>query len=154
MQPAALPTRIATIDKRIKASLIDHLQMLVVCILFSLVFGKKEEGLKYTVEGNIVALPFIWWMLYFVVFEWLLQGTIGKRVMGLKLATTEGGSISLLKAIQRRLLDPIELWGTLGVIGLLKMHQSPYKQRLGDEWAGTVVTLQDDKNHPPQPYGI
>lgn len=79
-------------------------------------------------------------LVYPALMEGLWDGrTLGKAVAGLRVVRTDGGPIGFRHAVVRAGFGLIEVWVTLGSVGLTAMLLSPREQRLGDMAAGTLV---------------
>lgn len=79
-------------------------------------------------------------LAYPVVSEALWRGrTLGKLIVGLRVARADGGPVGLRESAVRGALGLLEVWGTLGSLGLITIILSGREQRLGDIAAGTVV---------------
>lgn len=78
-------------------------------------------------------------LLYFIVLEASpLRGTLGKRVLGLRVSDMEGQRISLLRSLIRTLVKTFISFPML-MIGVLMVAFTPRKQGLHDMVAGTLV---------------
>lgn len=80
-------------------------------------------------------------LLYFLLCEAFLGGTLGKGVMGLRIVNSAGQSPGLLRALARTLLRPIDAFpGVIPyLLGAVLVANSRTKQRLGDRVGGTYV---------------
>jgi len=65
--------------------------------------------------------------------------TLGKALMKLRVVRSDGAPIQLRHAAARGALGLIEVWATLGFVGLVGIVVSKRSQRLGDIVAGTLV---------------
>jgi uncharacterized RDD family membrane protein YckC len=65
--------------------------------------------------------------------------TLGKAIMRLRVVRTDGAPIALTQATARGALGLVDVWFTLGFLGLVSMVVSKRSQRLGDLVAGTLV---------------
>jgi hypothetical protein len=70
--------------------------------------------------------------------EGLHGGTIGKKVCGITVVSEDGTSVGLLAGLKRSLGFLVDQFA-LGLVGVHKILNSPLQQRVGDEWAGTMV---------------
>ena len=77
------------------------------------------------------------YLLYFGAFQGVTGWTWGKLLVGIRLVNAEGATPGPGPAIRRSLTLFVEV---LGVIGLLAVLSSPWRQRAGDRWADTYVT--------------
>lgn len=76
-------------------------------------------------------------LLYHAVMEGFSGSTIGKRLLGLKVVNTEGNHIRFPAALIRSAAFFID--GLFfGLVAYSSMNP-PWQQRLGDQWAHTVV---------------
>jgi uncharacterized RDD family membrane protein YckC len=65
--------------------------------------------------------------------------TLGKAMMKLRVVRADGAPIGLIQATARGALGLVDVWFTLGFVGLVGMLVSKRSQRLGDLVAGTLV---------------
>jgi len=110
----------------------------LVAYVFSVisVFDYLDIRLSTTLLLLFVALPF---MLYQPVCEWLTGGqTLGKFLLKMRVARSDGGRASLGDVLLRWLLLPIDLM-FCGAVAAFSMLVTPRRQRLGDLAAGTMV---------------
>ena len=160
-QAIAVPPGLTTdglLPRRYLARAIDSIA--IVAVLFGVFFAlgliiPKEVN---PVLGTVLTLGLylVIWIGYGAVLEsspW--QATIGKRVTGLKVYSSEGGRIAFSRALGRNLvkdgpfflMTPLPggqllcvLW--LGV-HLLVMHRSPVYQAIHDRFAHTWVAAPE-----------
>jgi uncharacterized RDD family membrane protein YckC len=77
---------------------------------------------------------------YFNLFEWLWNGqTPGKRVLGLRVIRFNGAPVSWTDIFLRNLARPLDVFLTMGLVGLTMIFLSKRAQRLGDVMAQTIV---------------
>lgn len=121
--------------KRSVATIIDYTIFMVFLIWFSVTYGEPVED-GYSVKGIKGLIIPIVWLAYFPITEWIAGGkTLGKLLIGLSVVTERGNPISFTQALKRHILDMIDL----GIVGLVVIVNSPKHQRLGDQWAKTLV---------------
>jgi uncharacterized RDD family membrane protein YckC len=77
--------------------------------------------------------------LYFVLFEGLAGATPGKKVLGLRVVTVDGGRVGLGRALARNLLRAVDSLPALGIFAAVLISSSPERARFGDRLAGTRV---------------
>jgi uncharacterized RDD family membrane protein YckC len=65
--------------------------------------------------------------------------TLGKAVMKLRVVRADGAPIGLIQASARGALGLVDVWFTIGFVGLVSMLVSKRSQRLGDLVGGTLV---------------
>ena len=99
----------------------------------------STSGAGFGLEGAPALLWFLIAMAYYVVMEVTSGGTIGKKVMGLKVVMAGGGgAISWQASIIRNLLRIVDgLFFYL--VGAIVIWVSKSRQRLGDMAAKTLV---------------
>lgn len=132
------------INDRIFAAILDYALFFVFTFFYVRIFGEKISEGTYTVRGPLSALPLFFWFLYFVVLEKIMHGTFGKQMLGLKVISMDGSSISFVQVLKRRLSDFIDFWWCLGLVGIILVKNTQYHQRLGDIWAKTIVVGKND----------
>jgi uncharacterized RDD family membrane protein YckC len=77
---------------------------------------------------------------YGIVLEWRWHGqTIGKRVVGLRVADAQGLRLQLSQVVLRNLLRLVDMLPAVYLVGGLACFFSRKCQRLGDLAAGTIV---------------
>jgi uncharacterized RDD family membrane protein YckC len=89
---------------------------------------------------------------YPVAFETMSRGrSLGKLALGLRVVGDDGGPERFRQALFRGLAGVVELWMTFGAIALVSSLISVRGKRLGDVFAGTIVTGERgaSRGHPP-----
>lgn len=128
------------ISKRFSATLIDYTPQFIFFFWYIYNFGEPNDEGGYSVEGLKATVPIIFWFVLLVIPEALSGKSLGKLVVGLKVVNAKNGeSISMIQGIKRRLLDPIDLFITFGIVAYLNIKNTPQNQRLGDLWSKTIV---------------
>lgn len=126
------------LGKRFYANVIDYAVVSSLLGFYLFLAGKPNDEGGYTLTGmKVFVIPLIWF-LYFPLWEAVGKQTVGKRIFELYVIDYKGESPTLMQAILRRILDPIELL-FLGIPGLIAINHSPRSQRLGDMLAETLV---------------
>jgi uncharacterized RDD family membrane protein YckC len=103
-----------------------------------------ESGIFDLEDPNFQLLELAWtgaYLVYFFIFEWRFGGTLGKKIIGLRVQHVDGSRLTLKGAILRtlgRLIDSMPL----GMIGVTSILLTRRRQRLGDLVAKTIV-VQD-----------
>ena len=72
--------------------------------------------------------------------------TLGKAMMKLRVVRADGAPIGLIQATARGALGLVDVWFTLGFVGLVSMLVSKRSQRLGDLVAGTRWYLRRSRS--------
>ena len=128
------------IFQRLLAGLIDYTLFFVITALYIYKFGTLNNEGGYSVNG-IMTLPiFIFWIIYFVVTEVILHGTLGHLILNLQPVNAKTEKpISITQSLIRHLFDPIDYFIFCGLIGVLIINNSKESQRLGDIVANTKM---------------
>ncbi len=142
---------VAGLGSRIAAALLDYVLLSVG--YFALFFagamaqdaitrflsGQAGRVAAGTVGAIALAIMFLGWWGYFVLFELFWNGqTPGKRVAGLRVVRQGGLPLGALGALVRNLLRVIDTSG----IGLFVMLVDRSSRRLGDFAAGSLVVRE------------
>ena len=139
---AAQPVTGPSLDnKRVAAALIDLLVLFFVGFLVSALAGGFTIGSRALIAG--------WVLYYYFALESLTGQTVGKKLMGLRVAQTDGSPADMRQIAIRtglRLVDGLGLY----LVGLIVMMVTgERRQRLGDLAAGTIVTTaEEERRHP------
>jgi uncharacterized RDD family membrane protein YckC len=127
---------VASVGSRALAVMLDYL--VLAALLFVWVFG---GGIALAMASPdlaavfVVAGVFLLQWGYFAIQEIVTGGrTLGKRVLGLRVVTAEGGTPGPGSLLIRNLVRFIDL-----VFGVPLMAIDPLSRRLGDRLAGTLV---------------
>jgi len=142
-QAAAPAMEYVGVGRRFLASLIDGVLLSIVSGIILFVFhsgtaSTADGGVSYNASGPGVALVYIIPIVYYIVLEATMGGTLGKRMLGLRIVKLDGSPISWGESIIRNLLRIIDGIGGY-LLGAILVWTSPTKQRLGDRVAKTVV---------------
>ena len=111
-------------------------------------FTTKLQG--HTIIFGICAL--LGYTMYHTICEWLNGATLGKLILRIYVRQEDGSPCRPGPAFIRSLallLDSL----FLGLIAALSMRSSDLKQRLGDQWAHTVVVERSRANLDQRPSG-
>ena len=128
------------IFQRLLAGFIDYALFVVIVAFYIYKFGTLNNEGGYSVNG-IMALPiFIFWLIYFVVIEVILHGTLGHLILNLQPVNTKTEKpINFSQSFLRHLFDPIDYFTFCGLIGVLIINNSKESQRLDDIVANTKM---------------
>jgi uncharacterized RDD family membrane protein YckC len=134
-------------NKRVAAALIDLLLLSFVGFLIVILAGDLTSGARLLVLG--------WVLYYYFALELLTGQTVGKKLMGLRVAQADGGPADMRQVAIRtvlRVVDGIALY-LVGLVVMLVTGER--RQRLGDLAAGTVVTTAaEDRRRPDALEGL
>ena len=148
MQNEALPfVYKANLGKRIGATIIDYGLFMLAFFAYLDLVGEDTPHGKLVSGWTALVIP-VAWFLYFVVIETFNGATPGHHVLRLKVLTIDRKETSGLEALQRHLLDWIDIF-FWGIPALIAITMSDKRQRLGDMWAHTIVVDTTD----PDQYG-
>jgi uncharacterized RDD family membrane protein YckC len=78
------------------------------------------------------------WLVYMTLLEGMWGASLGKFALGIRVVKTDGSPPDLVAAFLRNLLRLIDAL-FFYLVGAIFVWSSPFKQRLGDRVAGTVV---------------
>ena len=123
-----------------------RLTLLSVCSAIFGALGKGGMGLY------LVMLFLVFWA-YPIVCEALFNGqTPGKRVLDLRVVSSDGAPVGWLASITRNLLRTVDMLPFGYATGLIASLADPYGRRLGDLVAGTLVVHDArEREHAPAP---
>ncbi|MET1255232.1 RDD family protein [Aliikangiella maris] len=134
--------------KRLLAYIVDAIIIYLVIIGLSIAFGLSNLSNNLMVEQNpassitngfifLVAFYFIWWMYFAVQEGSAAQATLGKRLLGIKVADMQGMPLSFAHAAGRQLAGVVS--SITFSIGYLMAAFTGRKQALHDIIASAVV---------------
>lgn len=87
------------------------------------------------------------WVVYSFVLEWITSGySVGKWLMGLQVVKINGNSIGFREVFLRWLGNWFDFYLSGGTGAAIAVLVPPHRQRIGDYWAGTVVTEKNDRH--------
>ncbi len=110
-----------------------------------------ETVLAVTLAGILVLMFLAQWG-YFVASEMWMEGqSPGKVVMGLRVVTRDGATVTLVPSLIRNVLRIVDLFPSTYSVGLVVMLFNRRGQRLGDLAAGTVVVRELPTRSGPRP---
>ncbi|MCL5266237.1 MAG: RDD family protein [Chloroflexi bacterium] len=146
-QPApapAIPPAVAPaveykgIGLRIVATIIDT----IIYFIFSWVVAAQTGNTTsagFEMTGAPAFLTFAVWLLYYILLEGFVGGTVGKLVLGMRIVNDRGKAPGIVAAIVRNLLRIVDFLPFAYILGMVLIATSKKKQRLGDRAAGTLV---------------
>ena len=133
---------------RIAALLIDWILLGLVTIPFldfgtetRIQNGQEFETFKFGLGTGATLLWSAFSFGYFVAMEWLLGGTVGKLLLGIRVTRLDGQAASLPSVIVRNLLRIVDSFPYLipYLVAFVVMGRNDGRRRLGDIVAGTAV---------------
>jgi uncharacterized RDD family membrane protein YckC len=78
-------------------------------------------------------------LVYFGGLESAWGATVGKRIVGLRVAMVNGGTLTGRAVLLRTLGRVIDCFLLSPIVAAIFVWVSPRNQRLGDRWGGTIV---------------
>lgn len=121
-------------NRRIAAAVADTI---VSSIGLFIMAATAAEGKDPPAWFAIVSLLFP--VGYWVISEGLGGATPGKRFLRLRVVSVHGGRCTFMQAWKRTLLRMVDYLPLFYLVGLIVALRNPWRQRLGDRWAGTMV---------------
>ena len=106
-------------------------------LLAAVTGGTSATG--FQLEGGPAFLYFLLILLYYVLMEAFMGGTVGKLALGMRVELEDGSAITIWASIIRNLLRVVDFLPFAYILGMIMISTSPLKQRLGDRVAKTVV---------------
>jgi uncharacterized RDD family membrane protein YckC len=99
-----------------------------------------EENLSITDPNTAATLLInVASLVYFGGLERAWGSTIGKRIVGLRVAMLDGGPLTGRAVVMRTLGRFIDMLLLTPIVAAIMVWSSPTNQRLGDRWGGTIV---------------
>lgn len=130
--------------RRSIATIIDYGLYLVFFSWFVVTYGQPNDEGGYTLSNDPKGWwIFVVWIIYFPIIESIRGQTLGKLILGLRVVTTNGDSISFGQAVKRHLVDMIDFF-FFGMVAIITIKNTPDHQRVGDLWAKTIVIGGDN----------
>lgn len=139
---------VAGLGSRSLAVLLDYIVLAALILLWVLVGGVALGSLipDLAVVFVVVGLFLLQWG-YFAVQEIATRGrTLGKRVLGLRVVTAEGGTPGPGALLIRNLVKSLDI-----IFGVPLMAVDPLSRRLGDRLAGTLVVHERAQEETASP---
>jgi uncharacterized RDD family membrane protein YckC len=138
---------------RIAALVIDSVILALVAVPFMhfgtetrIQDGQELQTVKFGLgtTGTLIWLAAGW--AYFILMEWLLGGTLGKLLLGIRVVRQDGEAASLLAVVVRNVLRIVDGFPYLipYLAGFIVMGRHQGRRRLGDLAAGTAVVPKAD----------
>jgi len=131
-QNVAIEFPIASVGQRILGLFIDVLIMAVLMFVLLLLLVSINEQFIYFVFGVF--------LFYTPLSEILMQGqTLGKKLAGTRVVTIYGKAPGILDLLIRWVFRMVEIWFSIGSIGVIFISTTARGQRLGGILSNTMV---------------
>ncbi|WP_414655271.1 RDD family protein [Flavihumibacter sp. UBA7668] len=127
------------IIKRILATFLDYMLITFFLIFVLIIFGKQNTNGSHSMNGPLFYIPLFFAFLYFIVFEYFFSATIGHLVFRLRVISDFTDKLTIRQVFLRRILDPIELNLSFGIIAFIVTLTNKEQKRIGDIIAKTRV---------------
>jgi len=140
----------APLGKRFAAALID---CFILSILWLLILHAISSNLWSGLLEELLSVLLVSF-LYFSISEGIFAVTLGKFVMKLRVVGESGDVCSFGESLKRNILRLVDWLPTFYMFGAVSVFLSPKRQRIGDRFAGTVVSVLPprDSTPPPAPF--
>lgn len=130
--------------RRTVAAVIDMVLLAGLFVLMSALSGSihsSSGSFSIRLTGWTYVLYLLLCFGYFIVFEWLLAGTIGKLILGLRVAGDGGERLSLGRSLARNLMRAVDGFPYVlpYLLGFVVAMAGMERRRLGDKVAGASV---------------
>ena len=153
-----LELRLATLGSRVLAILLDLTIQLTALVLLLLGLAGVSAATSASLPGWVAAV-IVTFLVFLVIFgypailETLWNGkTVGKRVLGIRVVTTEGATIRFRHAAIRSALMLVDFFiPPGGLVACISVLVTRDDQRLGDLAAGTIVVHERTANPSAAP---
>jgi uncharacterized RDD family membrane protein YckC len=136
---------IAALGNRFLALVLDTILITAVFAVIGMLIASRFGGITssgFSMKGNpallAMLLTTVFAFLYFWLFEGFFGATIGKMIVGIRVADISGRACDLKQALIRNLLRIIDGLAVY-LVGFLVAVFSKRRQRLGDHIANTLV---------------
>jgi uncharacterized RDD family membrane protein YckC len=150
----ALQIKPASLQKRMRAAIVDTLIIGVAWMIMSITSGANSvHFVTLLTSWSLAELVFLATGYYFVL-EGLFAQTVGKLLLRLIVLEKNGDSCSFSASFKRNILRAIDWLPSLYIVGLIAATTSADRQTIGDRFANTIVTNSPEKdpNPPPAPF--
>jgi uncharacterized RDD family membrane protein YckC len=130
--------------RRVSAFVLDVVLWIPIFIIASQHLGTYSVS-SAKINFNLTGTPFLVFLLgfitYFVLFEYLAGGTLGKLAVGIRVTDEQGNKPSFVQSLVRNILRIVDGLPYIipNLLGFIVASTNDRKQRLGDQAAHTVV---------------
>ncbi|CAM3953423.1 MULTISPECIES: RDD family protein [Flavobacterium] len=128
------------LGKSVVASLIDYFMIFILFLIISSVYLLFSNVLKFKIDHIEIIIIAILWFTFLVIPEFKFGKTLGKKIIGIKLISTENNKLLFRQVLIRRVFDIIDIFA-LGLVSIIMLSNN--NQRFGDKFAKVFVV---DKN--------
>ncbi len=140
--------------RRCIACLVDS--VIIAGVYVALIVGSQGTSMLWKISVSfagaayVISLTFV----YYFIQEAFFAATIGKSILRLRVLSIEGEPCSIGASFKRNFLRFLDWLPFLYVIAGIAVLTSSNRQRIGDRFAGTIVTKAPEKdiNPPAAPF--
>lgn len=141
------------LSRRILATGIDWLVLVVIAFSFPVVLGLIDGTSTLASDATLGGLIVLWWLVslptYYVFFEAWIGRTIGKILLDLTVVRSDGSPCTFGDALVRTVLRPLDFLPVGYLLGGIVAATTDYGQRLGDLAADTTVVKLEETTATP-----
>lgn len=137
-QNVTIQYALATVRDRLLSFFIDVLVLFLSVMLLIFLFTTVINTGDFDYVLYLLIFPFL--LFYSLAQEmWLNGQSIGKRMTGLKIVKLNGKEATASDYLIRWAFRFIDIWFSLGSVGVMMISSTERHQRLGDLLAGTAI---------------
>ncbi len=137
-QNVTINYELADVKDRIFATVIDMIIQSLGLFILSLLL--VSTGIIPSMDYYLYLIVFPVLFFYYFASEIMMDGqTLGKRMLGIKVVKLTGTEPSINDYLMRWALRPVDIFFSLGSVGVMLVSSSDKGQRLGDIIANTTV---------------
>lgn len=142
---------LAPLGRRLLAGLIDASPVILTMIIFMV---RDRQHLGASIQSRQLMLLLAYWAssVFYIIFTTLIESmggrSLGKILLGLRVATTEGKPPTAGALVVRNLLRIFDV--SLFFLPVLAVAMFPLRQRAGDLAAGTLVIVDAKTDGRPE----
>ena len=103
----------AGFKKRFLAYILDNIFVSIISVIEVTVIG----FINLNISTNILDIPI--WLVYFPIMESVIQSTLGKRIMKIKVVGADNNSLSFIKSLKRNIGKLITLFSIILIVFLM-----------------------------------
>ncbi|MFM1931112.1 MAG: hypothetical protein RL226_415 [Bacteroidota bacterium] len=145
-QNVTINYEVAYTRDRVFAFLIDALILTVVTVLCSIVLFTSSDAETNEVLFFLFVMPIM--TFYTLAWEFFTGGqTPGKMLFRLKVVRADGKQVTFIDYLLRWTLRLIDIWLTMGAVGVLLISSTTRSQRLGGIISNTLVVKSSPDLH-------
>ena len=135
---------VAGLGRRSIAAFIDA--AVAFAIFFAVIhrYGVQTSETEWTLTGLPAVVLMAGLLCYWFIPEWFWGITLGKFLCGLKVLAENGEKCTAAQALKRNLLRAVDIF-PFYLAGFFSAKFNPKHQRLGDQWARTIVVAKEKR---------